>query len=332
MDKTILLSKQDIDTLITLDDVLDAVDKTYVGMGEGSVLNPTKVTLDLRGEIPGYDAYINAMPAYVDWTKMAGLKWAGGWHGRPAMGLPFISSMIFLLNAADGKYVAVMDGELITTLRTGAQAVISTTYFRQGLGRDLSIGLFGCGAQGHMQTKTFAKRFDIKQLRIYDISTEAMTAFKEEMQNYVRGDIVICDTPEAVASPDLDILIAFTHGSNKFITDEMVYPGQIVFPMGSFTEASDALLLNADKIIVDHIEQCMHRGALVDVFDSGQLSEKSIFGTIGEIGAGIKEIGDLGPQRIVCVPIGTGAMDIAVAAIAYQRALEKGVGGEFCFV
>ena len=76
----------------------------------------------------------------------------------------------------------------------------------------------------------------------------------------------------------------------------------------------------------------MHRGALVDVFDSGQLSEKSIFGTIGEIGAGIKEIGDLGPQRIVCVPIGTGAMDIAVAAIAYQRALEKGVGGEFCFV
>lgn len=332
MEKTLLLSKPDIDKLVTMKDILDAVDKTYIGMGEGTVLNPTKVTLDLRGDVPGYDAYINAMPAYVGWTGFAGLKWAGGWHDRPSKGLPFISSMIFLLDAESGKYVAVMDGEHITTLRTGAQAVMATAYMRSGMGADLSIGLFGCGAQGRMQTRAFAELFNIKQLRVYDISEDAAVSFKEDLQDLVDGPVVICRTPEAVASADLDILVSFTHGSNKFITDEMVYPGQIVFPMGSFTEAADELLLDADKIIVDHIEQCLHRGALASLAEQKKLSEESIFATIGEIAAGKKSIGTLADQRIVCVPIGTGAIDIGVAAVAYQRAREQGIGGEFCFV
>ena len=132
MEKTILLSQEQINSLITMEDVLRAVDKTFVGFGDGTVINPTKVTLDLQGEIPNYTGYINAMPAYVGWADKAGIKWAGGWHEvRQAMGLPFISSMILLINPKIGNYLAVMDGELITTLRTGAQAAVTTSYLRK---------------------------------------------------------------------------------------------------------------------------------------------------------------------------------------------------------
>ena len=65
--ETVLLSQDDIKKVITMKDVVDIVDKTFKGFGEGTTINPTKVTLDL-GETaiyPPYSGYMNAMPAYV---------------------------------------------------------------------------------------------------------------------------------------------------------------------------------------------------------------------------------------------------------------------------
>ena len=44
---TLLLSQQEIQDLISMKDVVDVVEKTFRGMGEGTVVNPTKVGLDL---------------------------------------------------------------------------------------------------------------------------------------------------------------------------------------------------------------------------------------------------------------------------------------------
>ena len=53
---------------------------------------------------------------------------------------------------------------------------------------------------------------------------------------------------------------------------------------------------------------------------------KNISATIGEVVAGVKP-GRTDPgQRILCVPIGTGCMDVAVAGLAYRKALETGKG------
>jgi ornithine cyclodeaminase/alanine dehydrogenase len=79
------------------------------------------------------------------------------------------------------------------------------------------------------------------------------------------------------------------------------------------------------------MEQCLHRGALRDVHAAGRITEQSIYATIGEIVAG-KKPGRTSPtERILCVPLGTGAMDIAVATVAYRRALERGLGHPFAF-
>ena len=56
MSKTILLSQDEVKSLITMDDVLASVDKTFKGMGDGTVINPTKVNLDL-GETAEYPPY-----------------------------------------------------------------------------------------------------------------------------------------------------------------------------------------------------------------------------------------------------------------------------------
>ena len=329
--ETLLLSQEQISSLITMKEVVEIVDKTFVGFGEGTTINPTKVNLDLgeTAEYPPYHGFMNAMPAYIGWEDIAGIKWAGGFLGkRREMGLPYVTAMILLIDPHIGEFKAAMDGALITNLRTGAQAAVASKYMHPG--KEITMGLYGAGMQGHMQTMAFAELFDIKEMRVYDISKAAAEKFKEDMKDYVKGDIIVCDDPKDASVGD--IIVCFTQSKDKYIKNDWIKPGQIVFPMGSYTECEDELLLKADKIIVDHIGQCLHRGALHDVVEDGKLDESGIYATIGEVAVGAKPVTDAANERIVCIPIGTGAMDIAVAGIVYKRALEKGLGGTYSFV
>ena len=329
--KTLLLNQADIESLLTMKDIVEIVDKTFVGFGEGTTINPTKVNLDLgeTAEYPPYHGFMNAMPAYIGWQDIAGIKWAGGFLGkRREMGLPYVTAMILLIDPTIGEFKCVMDGALITNLRTGAQAAVATSYYHKD--KEITIGLYGAGMQGHKQTLAFAELFDIKELRVYDVFPAAAEKFKEDMKDVVKGDIIVCKDPKEASIGD--VVVGFTQSKDKYIKDEWIKPGQIVFPMGSYTECEDSLLLNADKIICDHIGQCMHRGALHDVVEAGKLHEEDIYATIGEIAAGKKSTDNWKNERIICVPIGTGAMDIAVAGVVYKRALEKGLGGSFNFL
>ena len=79
-------------------DVVESVDRTFKGLAEGVVINPTKVTLDLgeNAPYPPYDGFFNAMPAYIGYQDVAGIKWVGGILGeRKKAGLPFISCLLY---------------------------------------------------------------------------------------------------------------------------------------------------------------------------------------------------------------------------------------------
>jgi len=328
--ETLLLSQKEIEQLVTMKDVVEVVEKTFRGMGEGTVVNPTKVGLDL-GEVapwPPYKGFMNAMPAYVGWQDSAGIKWAGGFLDNHKIGLPYISSLILLIDPRNGQFRAVLDGALITNLRTGAQSAVPLKCFHPA--RTLRLGLFGAGAQGRTQTRAAAELFEIQSLKVYDIRREAAEAFAREMRSVVQGTITVADSPEQVA--DSEAIICVTQSKDKFVKESWLKPGTVLFPMGSYQECEDACILKADKLVVDHVGQCLHRGALKELSEAGKVTERSIYATIGEIVAGKKPARASAAERILCIPIGTGAMDIAVATLAYQRALEKGLGGRFAFV
>ena len=112
---TTLLSQSDIEQVLTMKDVVETVDRTFQDFGEGKTINPPKVGLDLgeTADFPPYDGFMNAMPAYVGWKDSAGLKWAGGLLGeRKKQGLPYITSLILLMDPQVGNFRAVMDDQL----------------------------------------------------------------------------------------------------------------------------------------------------------------------------------------------------------------------------
>jgi ornithine cyclodeaminase/alanine dehydrogenase len=328
--ETVLLSQQDIQQVVTMKDVVEIVEKTFKGMGEGTVINPTKVGLDLGESAawPPYKGFMNAMPAYVGWLDSAGIKWAGGFLDNQKIGLPYISSMILLIDPKTGQFRAAMDGALITNLRTGAQSAVALKYLHPK--KSLRLGLYGAGAQGRTQTRAMAEVFQIETLTVYDIRREAAEKFAAEMRAVVPGKIVIADSSQQAA--DGDAVICVTQSKDKFVKEAWVKPGTTLFPMGSYQECEDACILKADKIVVDHIGQCLHRGALKELNEAGKITEKQIYATIGEVVAGKKPARSSATERILCIPIGTGAMDIAVATVACQRAVAKGLGRTFAFV
>lgn len=329
--ETMLLSQKEVKSVISMKDVVECVDKTFRGMGDGTVVNPTKVNLDLgeSASFPAYNGFMNAMPAYVGWSDTAGIKWAGGFLGeRKKQGLPYVTSLIMLIDPRMGHFRAVMDGAYITNMRTGAQTAVALKYMYKK-GKSLRLGLYGAGMQGHTQTMAISELFDITEVNVYDVSPAASERYAEDMKGFVKGKINIAKTPEEAS--DGDVCVCVTQSRDEFFKYEWFKPGMFLFPMGSYQECTDDCILKADRIIVDHIGQTLHRGALGKLGGAGTITEKNIYATIGEIGVG-KKAAPGENLRVLCIPIGTGAMDIGVASLAWQRAAEKRIGGKYPFV
>jgi len=328
--KTRLISEAHMRQLISMQDVIDAVEKTFVGYAQGTVLNPTKVTLDMgeTSDYPPYGSYLNAMPAFIGWSDLAGLKWVGGFDQRKAAGRPLINGMIFLADPKQGDFLAVMNGTYVTAVRTGAQNAVGIKHCLKGR-RSVTLGLLGAGLQGHMQTWALSEVMDITQVKVYDVSRDASERYKAAMQEKVKGDILIVDHPRDICNTD--VIICCTISRTPVIEDSWVRPGTLLCPIGSYQELDDRLVLSADKIIVDHFGQCSRRGLLANLAQAGLIKESDIFATLGELCLGTKEIGDISAQRVISCPIGMGALDVAVASVVYQKAVEQGVGGEFDF-
>ncbi|HHW32234.1 MAG TPA: ornithine cyclodeaminase family protein [Clostridiaceae bacterium] len=328
--KTLLLSQEEVKSLITMEEVVEICDKTFQGMGDGTVINPTKLTLDLgeASSYPPYEGFMNAMPAYIGWLDVAGLKWVGGFLGeRKKMGLPFLTSLILLINPRIGNFKAVMEGAHITNLRTGAQTAIFLKYLVDK--KSINIGLYGAGMQGHTQTEAISKVLDIDELRVYDINKEAALRFARNMEHAVKGRIIIVDDPKEAAEGDA--IITVTQSKERFVKNDWIKPGSMFFPMGSYQECENDLILNMDKIIVDHVQQSLHRGALKELNHQGKITEEHISATIGELAIGKKTIKINNNERFLCIPIGTGALDVAVAEIVYNKAVKRGIGGSYEF-
>lgn len=328
---TLLIKESIIKQVLSLSDINHIVDATFKDFGHNCVINPTKVTLDLgeTGAYPYYEGFMNAMPAYVGSRDIAGLKWVGGFQGaRKAAHLPYITAMILLINPHLGTFLSVMEGAYISNMRTGAQAALSIEYLLRR--PTVTIGLYGAGMQARTTIMAISDRMDIETLYVWNHRRSTAEQFKKEMTPYVKGRIEVVDDPQAPTQAQ--VLITLTPAQEPLIQTEWVQPGTIVMPMGSFQEIEDSLILKADQIIVDHVDQALHRGALKHLTHEDKLNEESISMTIGELALQENGLEAIAQQIILCIPIGTGAMDVAVAHAAYEKVRDMGLGHPFNFL
>jgi ornithine cyclodeaminase/alanine dehydrogenase len=90
------------------------------------------------------------------------------------------------------------------------------------------------------------------------------------------------------------------------------------------------VILDADRLVVDHVEQCLQRGTLADIAARDELSAADLDATIGEVLNDERKTPVDLAERTVFVPIGLGALDIAIANDVYND-IKNGISTKFNF-
>src|SRR4051794_13468198 len=113
--RTLILSRADVRAVVSMDAAITAVEAAFVAHGQGLSIMPPKVYLPL----PEHHGDFRAMPAYLGGA--VGVKWVNAHPENPARhGLPSVLAVYILSDAETAVPLAVMDGTLLTAVRTGA--------------------------------------------------------------------------------------------------------------------------------------------------------------------------------------------------------------------
>jgi len=316
--KTLLLSRADVLSLLSMADAVPAVESAFAAHAEGRAQMPPKVYLDLRDH--GGD--LRAMPAYVDGA--AGVKWVNSHPENPArFGLPSVMGIYILSDPATALPLAVMDATLITAVRTGAAAAIASKYLAASSPR--TVGFVGCGVQARTLLAAHRTVYgEGLEVLCADVSAEAARTFAAESGGRVA-------TLEEASG--CDIVNASTPARAPVVMRAWVKDGAHINAMGADAHGKqelDPAILLGGRIVIDDWEQASHSGEINVPLSSGLLRREGIHATLGEIIAG-KRPGREDARITVFDSTGLAVQDVALARVIHAAARERGKGTPFDF-
>lgn len=313
------LSKQDVDSLITYEDVVQAVEQVFLadGLGELVVPRKEKMVLDKEGK-----KVLLPMPGYIKTMDTAGMKWMSFYPDKKE--IPAIWGQLLILTDPDsGLPYAVMDATTITNMRTaGGHAVVAAKYLARRDSKVLSV--IGCGAQGRSAIASFDRSFDLERIIVYDSFPDSLKRCKQELEDRLRAKLCFADSIyEAVSQAD--ILVTATTSKTVLVKEEMVPEGCFCAAVYCFNDLDPKLSRGADKWVLGH--GLSDQVQVLDNRNYGPLiSGENVYTTLGKIVAG-KKPGRTGDREcIVYTHMGMGPLDIAVGRTVYEKAVRQNVG------
>ena len=315
--KTLLVSDELVRKVLTPEDAIDIVEKTWRWYAQGQVVMPNKITTDMS--VLGVDGWFNSMPAYIAPMKTAGIKIVGGYGKNKSIGLPYIKATVLLTDPETGSLRAVLNGDLISDYRTGAQPAIMTKLLAS---KTDVVTLIGTGTQAYASLLCMSKILDMKEVRLCDISEEAKERFMNRFPD-APWRFVNCASNEE-GCRGADVIITITNANADLVEEPWVKEGALVMTMGSFREVSFDVVRKADKIAVDQIGQSLHRGNLKDLAEMGEITADSFDIIVPEVLAGKMPARTNPTDRIYAQIVGTGMLDVAIAALAVEELTAAG--------
>jgi len=270
---------------------------------------------------------INAMPGYVGGNiNMSGIKWIGSAPQNPhKYGLPRASALIILNDPETYFPVAVLDGTIISAMRTGGVTGVAAKYLARP---DSQIaGIIGAGTQNRTQLMALKESLPkLSKVKVYDLSSERAKTFAKEVTEFLGIDVQpVASGREAVEGAD--VIVTATTAKEPVIKAEWIDNGCFYSHVGGY-ESEYAVVKMASKLVVDDWYQVKHRGTPTPaiMFAEGLLEDSDIYAELGEIVTGNKNGRENENEFIYFNSIGMALEDITVAKRIYENALAKGLG------
>ena len=307
-----IIGEETVRKYLTPEDVIDCVEKTWRWYGQGDVVMPNKITTDMSPL--GIDGWFNAMPAYIGPMDVAGIKLVGGYDGNKALGLPYIKANVILTDSRTGILRALVSGDYINDMRTGAQPAIMTKLLAS---KTDVVCFIGTGLMAYYSLLCMSKVLDMQEIRLCDISDAAKDAFIARFPDAPFRFVKCASNEEGCRGAD--VIITVTNANADLVEEPWVKEGALVMTMGSFRETSFDVVRKADKIAVDQVGQSLHRGNVKELAEMGEITADSFDIIIPDVLAGKAQARTDPKHRIYAQIIGTGMLDVAVAGLLLQK-------------
>jgi alanine dehydrogenase len=299
------LSRRHVEEAVSPARAVEAVREAFVAYARGTWTMPPKVY------VPAYpEGDFRAMPALG--AGHALLKWVTSFPGNPARGLPTVTGVVLLSDAADGHLRAVLDAAAVTALRTGAAAVLAA----ETLGRPdaESRSVVGAGVNGRAAARTFAA-LD-RAVSLWDVD--------DARARSVAGELGAEVAPSREAALAADVVVTVTPGREVLFRLGSLRPGQHVSLMGADGPGKAEIAaeeLERVRVFCDDWTQASHNGDLVHAVEAGLLARERVT-ELGAVLAGDAEGRRSADEATVFDSTGLAIQDLAIALAAVERVEE----------
>ena len=323
-----LINGEEIKAILDMDTVIAAVEKAYALKVSGQAELFPIVCHEFKGEDSEFDIKSGSM----DGAGVFGMKLVSAFYGNDAYGLPRLMGTILVFDRKTGSLKSMMDGTLITNMRTGAAGAVGVKYLARPDSETLL--LLGTGAQaGPLTRATLRVMPGIKHIIAANVHTPGRTeAFCEGLrEEYGPGiEVTAVDTMEGLeeAVKSADIILTATPSKEALIQADWVRPGTHLSCIGSDMEGKqelDVKLTAAAKAFCDDLGQVVSVGECEKAVKQGLLRPEDIT-EIGDVILG-KAPGRTSDEDITIFDsTGIGLQDLMTASMIGDLAEEKNIG------
>lgn len=320
-----LIEAKDVVHFLPMVEAIAALKQAYLEQVEKTAIVPSKVIMDLEKD----HAEFFIMPAYLKSREALGMKIASLYPGNPKKGLPAIHSKILMVDTVSGKFSAIIDGESVTNIKTGAVTGLVTDWFAKKDSK--SVAVIGIGPQARGQLEAVCSVRKIESVNLYTRTVEKSHQFSEEIRKkYPKiQKVSICTTAkEAVENIDIVCFSTSYFGEMPLISINDVNSDTHINAIGGGTSEAcefppeilkNSLLVTDNKpacqIESGEIKKALKEGIIQisDINDLSDVVSKNLFST---------------SKRVVYRSVGYAFLDMVLSKYLYDRVVKNNAGIE----
>ncbi len=278
------------------------------------------------------DGRFYSLPAYVGGNiHTAGLKWTTLFPENEKQGSPASCTLLVLSDPKTGMPMAVLDGCLISSMRTGA---VSAAAFANLCKMEVKKAICcGAGVQARQQIRALCTvKKELEQVYIWGRGEAKARRLAEELSGEFPG-ICICsikDFREVIK--ECDVVIAATSAAEPYLKKEYFRENCFYLQIG-MNEIEEAALNAFDAIISDDFDKGIEksRQSVYQAYRNGTLRPGILQGNLPEYLLGQRDAEQWKNGKLMFDAFGLPIFDLALGARVYQHARELKIGTELIF-
>ncbi len=322
----LILNASDVRKALPMKAAIEATKSAYAALSKG------KAEVPLRGQLPveKHDGVSLIMPAYVE-TKgdeAMAVKIVSVFPGNRERGMPIIHAAVIALDAETGAPIAIMEGGVLTAIRTGAASGAATDLLARPESKIAAI--FGAGVQGRTQLEAICTVRPIEQAWIYDLEQSSVEKFITDMagKGAIPPDLRAAKTPQQ-AVENADVICTATTARSPVFPDQAVKPGTHINGVGAYTLEMVEVppeTIGRSSVYVDSVEAVLEEaGDVVAALNENLVRQKDWV----ELGHVVEDrsLGRSSDDEITFFKsVGVAVQDAIAAQLALHNAEQEGFG------